>query len=315
MKDKCIIDNWSIYLVSEFFKNYPKYLRDIQYSILNKEKEGYLNYLSKYFGSLSNIINGLVFYDKILYIETGNEYTWMENSLFMNEYENLFIPQKVPDEYSCLYDKTSSNKDTEFYILTAKILNSDLFISPSRADGILNSYNFSLPTVTNNLLESLDKKISECLREKDDSILRIGLESNQILPSLTQFVLNESSCMGDIFQTARQLRESNPVKEYRNKVIEIIESENRTKNYTKLKKNFEIIFEDMIYKLNMTKTLKQHFCDVSFKLWIFNFDKIHIPNPHLMGRKNRYTILLKNIAKYRLEMYNSIDTLERIMKQ
>lgn len=315
MRESCIVDNWSIFLVSEFFKNYPVYLKDIQNPPVNKDGIAQLGYLSKYFGALSNIINGLVFYDKILFLETGYEDSWKTNNYFNENYSYLFSPQKAPEEYLNIYDKNSYSMDTKFYILVANELNSDLFISPYRSDEILNYNNLTIPSVTNNLIKNIDEKISEQLKYENDSILKFGIESNQILPSLTQFVLNESNCMGDIFQTAQQIKESGYVQEYKNKVAEIVEGNNVTENYIKLKRDIECVFEDTICKLGIKKQQRQQLCEASFKMLIFEFSKISLSNPIKVKRENKYTILLKNIAKYRLEMYNSINTLKRIMKQ
>ena len=104
------------------------------------------------------------------------------------------------------------------------------------------------------------------------------------------------------------------VQEYKNKIAEIVESKYVTENYIKFRKNIECVFEDTICKLGIKKKQRQQLCEASFNMFILQLSKFSIPNLLKIRRNNKYTILLKNIAKYRLEMYNSINTLKRIMK-
>lgn len=308
----CIVDNWSLCLVADILSRYPIYSERVKRAMSFQMEMEELSDLSKSFGALSNLINAIIFYDKVFFMENGRQNTWQRNSSFASICKKFVYPKKVPNELLLNYQIYSPIQEAGFYMLTAEYLESDLFVSPYRSDEILNSNNsLSMKSITDSLMKEMDERILKITNHQKDLRIKIGIESNLILPSLTQFVLNESSSINTVFDTAYQIRESDFIKKYKNKIIEIIENEDNTQNYLKIKKDIESIFDNTIKKIGLAK--RESF-EVGFNFWIFqinNFLKISRP---IINHNKKHLILLKNIAKCRLEMFNSITTLKRILK-
>ncbi len=314
MDKYCIIDNWSLFLVSELLRKKSYFAALMNKSNLFEFEQEQICDISKSFGALSNMINGLIFYDKIYYLENGSESSW-KNYPFTNSRFQKILSSKKPPEY--LLQKYNSNipsEEAKFYMFTAKLTGCDLFVSPYRSDILLNSSELSVSSITNDFVNKVDEKISILIADETDEKLKIGIESNQLLPSLTQFVLNDCSELNDVFDVAYQIKESDYVKRYKDKIAELLNGKNVTKNYIKLQKDFESIYDDTILKLGLKQEDKKHSFDVAFNLWIFKISNIKLNISSSLNSNKKHLILLKNIAKCRLEMYNSQNTLKRILK-
>lgn len=314
MKKTCVIDNWTLFLISELFKNRLFFSHTItkkyKYNIGAEEPSD----IPKYFGALSNFINAILFYDEIYFVENGNENSWNSNPYFTNQCKGLITPKKPITPLTLNYKNLSSIEEVKYYIFMSELLNSDLFVAPYRSDIILQSNELSINNITNDMINEYDKRITDLLKEQKDNKLKIGIESNQILPSLTQLVLNETKSVDDIFTTTLQIKNSDYIKEYKNKINEVIEGENITKDYIKLKKDMELAFNTTINKLGLHQNDKKKLFDVAFNLWIFKISNINVSSSKTKFNNKKHTILLKNIIKYRLEMFNSIESLSRILK-
>lgn len=314
MENSCIVDNWSLFLVSNFLRDYPLHSQKIIKSTAFGVEMEQLSDLAKSFGALSNVLNAIIFYDRIYYLENGSEISWKNFPYFEEKSKKLFFPKLPPEYLLQLYNTNNPKNEAEFYLLTAKLTGNDLFVSPYRSDIMLNSCEISFPSITESLFSDIDGKISDLIKEEKDNKLKVGIESNQIIPSLTQLVLNESNNITDVFDIAIQLKESEYIKDYKNKILEIINSKNKTKNYIELKKDLETVFDNTICKLGLKKLEKNKSFEASFNLWIFTISNIKINYTTKIFRNKKHLILLKNIAKCRLEMYNSLNSLNRIMK-
>lgn len=318
MPRSCIIDNWSLCLVSELFFAKSIFSESYYSEMISKlnsfgSESETINDLPVTFGALSNLINAILFYDEIFFLDNGRQLTWDNNDLFVSKCGNLLTKTELPDSLN--HDDNSLIDQTGLYFLTSQLLESDLFVSPYRSETMLRSNDWSIPSVTDNLFKDIDDKILNLLTEQKDTKIKIGIESNQILPSLTQLVLNETNTLENIFDVSQQIKESNYIKDYKNKIAELIEGKNTTKDYVKLKKALDTIFESTIYKLGLKQTDKLQSFEVGFNLWIFKISNIKVQPNRIPIRKNKkHQILLKNIVKCRLEMYNSMKSLKRIMK-
>lgn len=308
----CVIDNWTLSLVADFFEGngYPPRI------FFDSKKSDAIVRFTPYFGALSNLINSIIFYDKIFYLTTGKETAWDYNKHFVNECEELLIPQQPISEFLKLYHSNKKDDDVLFYVLTSKILGSDLIVSPFRSDSaILNRNNFTLSSITKAFTDHIDKKITTYLTDKNDPYLKDSIELNRILPSLTQLVLNESNSFSDVIKIARQISQSNYVQNYKNRINELIQSHLPTKEYNNIERKIDDILENTIYKLDFKNVEKKHILNLGFNLGIIQIDGIKISLPHIYNREDKQLILMKNIIKYRLEMHNSIQVVERLFQK
>lgn len=314
MDKSCIIDNWSLFLVSEFLKEKSYYAEQIEKSISFGLEQERISDISKSFGALSNVINGLIFYENIYYLENGSESSWKNNPLADSKFSKILSSRKPPENLLQKYNSNIPSNEAKFYMLTAELTGCDLLVSPYRSDIMLKSSELSVPSVTNDLINEIDGKISDLLLDEKDLKLKVGIESNQLLPSLTQLVLNDCKNINDVFEVAAQIKESDCVKNYKSRISELLSGNDVTKNYVKLKKDFESIYDNTIFKLGMRQKDKEQSFNAAFNLWIFKISNIKIPYSTKIRRNRKHLILLKNIAKCRLEMYNSQNTLKRILR-
>lgn len=314
MNKSCIIDNWSLFLVSEFIKEKLYYAEQINKSISIGLEQEHISDISKRFGALSNVINGIIFYDNIFYLENGSESTWKNYPMANLELNNILSKRKPPENLLQKYNTNIPSNEAQFYMLTAELIGCDLLVSPYRSDIMLKSTDLTIPSVTNNLIKEMDEKIVELFSDEKDLKLKVGIESNQVLPSLTQLVLNDCSNINDVFRVATQIKESDFVINYKSKMAELLSGTDITKNYIKLKKSFEEIYDSTIFKLGLKQKDKEQSINVAFNLWILEISNIKIPYYTRIIQSRKHLILLKNIAKCRLEMFNSQNSLKRILR-
>lgn len=314
MEKSCIIDNWSLYSVSKFFKEKSYIAELVDKSISFGLEQERISDISKLFGALSNVINGLIFYDKIYYLENGSESSWKNYPIADFLFSKILISKKPPNNLLQTYNSNIKSDEAKFYMLTAELTGCDLFVSPYRSDILLKSSELSVPSITNDLINEIDGKITNLLLDEKDLKLKVGIESNQLLPSLTQLVLNDCKNIYDVFEIANQFKTSEFVINYKSKISELLSDEKVTKNYVKLKKDFESIYDDTIFKLGLRQKDKEHSFNAAFNLWIFKISNIKVPYTTKIRRSRKHLILLKNIAKCRLEMFNSRNTLKRLLK-
>lgn len=244
-KEKCIIDNWSL--------EQAGFLLDNTSDFRPLETFEFHNAL----GGLSNFINALLLYDSPGYLKNGFETHWNRFDWFSKNSSSFLTPldpsiSKIDWNSEASY----SDKGINNYLINSEIFDSDLFISPERSSEILS---VNEPRVNDNLINTLkiiDEKISE---RKDDSwydSVKIGIENNFILPSLTHYVLSEALNYEDLLTVIMQLKSDGKISRVKNKINEITSS---TKNSMKFQKDIERLISDSFGKISKnekTLTLK-----------------------------------------------------------
>ena len=124
MEKSCIIDNWSLQLVCDLLQNFNEYSENLSnenHNLQTKEKDK--NFLTR-FGALSNLLNGIVFYDDLKYLNNGKSESWKSYGELQPILKSDLTGVNPPDNYLQLYNEREKNFGVNFYFLMSKSMNS-----------------------------------------------------------------------------------------------------------------------------------------------------------------------------------------------
>ncbi len=284
---KSLIDNWSLEQAGILLEN-----REIQKS-LNKEK------FVRSIGGLSNFINSILLYDETNFLANGFEINWQRFEWFQQN-ALIFINSINPDSLNIDWNSKASYSDIGIgnYLVSAKRFETDLFVSPERANKII----IERQTNIDRTFEIIDEKIN---REKDSlwySNLKIGIEHNFIFPSLTHYVLSQATSSEDLLKVIIQLKEDGKVKSLRNKIEEITSN---TKTASKFQKDVERLIKEQFGESAKTdKSWSLKFTVLFLTLTkSFNFD---------FFKRKEHLLFLKDIIACRTEANGLAKDIERV---
>ncbi|MCB9230528.1 MAG: hypothetical protein H6581_02620 [Bacteroidia bacterium] len=294
LQNKCIIDNWSL--------QHAGFLLDNSIDIQIPEKVSFENSL----GGLSNYINATLLYEKPSFLQNGFEHHWTQFPWFKQNTNRFFSPLD-PSIFKIDWESEASYKDSGInnYLITSEAFNADLIISPERSSKILKIPN---PTVSNNLITTL-KQIDKGIREKKEESwfdnVKIGIDNNFLLPSLTQYVLSEASNQGDLLTVIMQLKSDGKIDRIKDRIDDITSS---TKGSTRFQKEIEeIVLDSFGMKSNRNKPwaikISVMFLTLSKSFNLDFFDR------------REHIVFLKNIAALRAENNSLKADIERIFNR
>jgi len=229
---KSLIDNWSLEQAGSLLDDYS-----------NSHSVSEQDFVSS-LGGLSNYINSVLLYDETNYLANGFERDWVRFGWFEKN-TSLIIKPINPDSLNIDWNSAASysDKGIKNYLVSSKRLATDLFISPERAQKIIDN---GLPKIENNLIQTL-VKIDEKIKSEKKTLwfdnLKVGIDRNFKFPSLTHYVFSEATNSEDLLRVIMQLKESGKVKSVRDKIDDItlstIESSKFQKEVERLiKENF-----------------------------------------------------------------------------
>lgn len=205
--ETCLIDNWSYELAVSLLR-----VSDCEINVNNK----FLNFYDELsikedrfeysIYALSNIINCLVFYDELFYVENGYEESWTKENIF-NKYISLMDTKFIKDKGQ--YD------DVSFVELLLNIQTEkrcDVIVSPYRA-GYFEEFDLKPSfSLVEDFFNAFNKSISLPVENISSDILKKGILGNLVLPSITNYVLSQSDNVSTILDTAIQLKNDNEIK-------------------------------------------------------------------------------------------------------
>lgn len=227
---KCIIDNWSLEQAGSLLDGNGNYFAISEQDFTNS------------LGGLSNYINSILLYDETNFLANGFESDWLRFGWFEKN-TRIVIKPINPDSLNIDWNSADSYSDKGIrnYLISSKHLERDLFISPQRAERIIDK---GLPKTANSLNQTL-LKIDEKIKSEKDSLwydnLKVGIDRNFKFPSLTHYVLSQATNSEDLLTVIMQLKESGKVKSIRDKIDEITLS---TKNSSRFQKDVERLIKD-----------------------------------------------------------------------
>jgi hypothetical protein len=294
ISDKCIIDNWSLEQTACLFET------DSLETFPSEEL--FINSL----GGLSNFINAMLLYDDTKFIANGFQTGWYRYDWFKKN-ATLHIKPYIPDDFYLDWNNhiASNSLGTNHYLLTSKYLEADLFISPDRAKRILEQ---KMPLIDNTFIDILTK-IDKNIQAEKNSIwsdkVKVGIDQNFILPSLTQFVFSQASSLDELLTIIMQLKGSNEIAKLKTQIQSLTES---TKDFTKFQNEIENIIKDCFGKPNKSEKPWALKISVLFLTLTksFNLDFI---------KRQQYSTFLKDVITCRSEAFRLKNDIDRIFKR
>lgn len=294
---KSLVDNWSLEQAA---------------GLLNNDINRFLSFgydLFPLFGGLSNFINGMLLYEETTFLKNGNQSAWQRFSGFHNKISPFLTPAEAI-ENSNSFNSFFFSEDcgAKYYLMMSKYLDAELFISTDRANKVLQQ---ELPKLDNDffkVMNVIDTDIEDKLEKNWVDKVKLGIKNNFLLPSLTQYVLRQTSSQDDFIEVLVQLKRSNEIFNLKQKITETCSD---FTNYTKFQNEVDRLIKKQFnikdkYSTTLSVNINVLFLSITktFDLDLeFNF-----------MRHKSYLTYLKDIIACRTEMFGLKKHLERIFK-
>ncbi len=290
---KSLLDNWSL--------EHAGVLLNGDTDIGEMSHENFLNS----FGGLSNYINAILLYDQTSYLSNGFEKEWTRFPWFTRNTlcyveglsaESLEIDWESEESYS---DQGISN-----YLKSSDSLGLDLFVSPERSAILKGKVPKQSKSTLDNLLKNIDENI---LKEADTLWLentQFGIIENFTFPSLTQYVLSETSKADDLLSVLLQMKLDG-------KIIRIVNELNEISRDTKRAGKLQKEFETRIKRSFGDKSKSDTSFTLKLSAWFFSLNLNKTINLDYFNRKEHF-MFLNDIISCRAESGHLRKSIERI---
>jgi hypothetical protein len=311
ISNKCLIDNWSIeqaacLLESDSKQTFPT-------------DESFVHAL----GGLSNFINGLLLYEDSKYISNGREYSWERFDWFKQNTSAYFTPYTPDKTYSIQKNSNIGDADNytfgdkyirdgsrgiEDYLIISNLLNADLFVSPVRAEHLkryTSQYNSKTGDTFLYISQIIDEKIVAEKKEIWSNYVKMGIQENMLLPTLTQYVFSQASNIEDLFKIIMQLKSTSKISDLQKNINIISQS---TKNYGQ----FQIEIENIIAECFGKPVSKEKPWEINISVLFLTLTKSF--SLQEFNRKE-YLTILKDLITCRTEAYKLRQDIERIFNR
>ena len=291
---KSLIDNWSLELAGS--------LLDGNSDFFSFSEKDFISSL----GGLSNYINAILLYDETNFLANGFEQDWTRFGWFERN-TSLVVNPINPSSLNIDWNSADSysDKGIKNYLVSSKNFATDLFVSPERADKIIE---IGIPKVNNKLSSTLNK-IDEKIKVEKEILwfddIKVGIDNNFIFPSLTHYVLSQATSSDDLLTVIMQLKESGKVKSIRNKIDDITKS---TKDLARFQKDVEKLIKENFDETNKTEKP----WSIKFSVLFLTFTKAF--NVDFFKRKE-HLLFLKDIIACRTEAQGLNKDIERVFKR
>lgn len=339
--NKSIIDNWSLFHAKRMLVNHESYSSYYQTSLhpniresfsysdpdkyrvrerQNEQQKQTYNQLITGIGGISNLINSILFYDETYFIYTAKSYKWRSNDTFKqkitpylttkNELDsNLVLNSELfrnitNQELQNYYDDDDNAYGLSYYLLQSENYDAELYVSPERVELI---EKIILPNYKNQgmkLFSKIDLLIGEQTEKLWNNDIKIGIQNNFILPSLTHYIFSQSSSNNDILDVLFQVKKSKEMKELRNILAS---STSDLSNSLKFQNEVSYILK----KLFGTDKDSKDSWVVGINVLFMNLEK---PVNIDFQKKKNYITFLRNIIKCRIETNSLQEQIKRLFK-
>ncbi len=290
-KSKCIVDNWSL--------EHAGIVLDNSQDLQRIDNELFENAL----GGLSNFIDAVLLYDEPNFLLNGFENHWTRFEWFSQNVQIYFgaLDPSV-SEIDWNSEASYENNGISNYLTTSEIFESDLFIAPERSSAIISTLPKKGKDSLSIILEQIDKSILKRKEESWFKNVRVGIDNNFKLPSLTQFVLSEASTSMDLLEVIMQIKSDGQFERIKNRIRE---ESNETKSAGRLQKNVEDI---IVNELGISSS-KVGSWSVSIPVMFFTLSKsFHLD---FFSRKE-HLLFLRSITAIRTQKDRLEKDIERV---
>lgn len=288
---KSLLDNWSL--------EHAGVLLNGDTDIEGMSQDNFINS----FGGLSNYINAILLYDQTNYLFNGFEKEWTRFSWFTKNtmpYVEGLSAQTLEIDWES--EESYSDQGISNYLKSADSLGLDLFVSPERSAILKGKAAKKSYSNLDILLNNIDENI---LKEADTLWLpetQFSIIENFNFPSLTQYVLSETSTIHELMSVLLQMKHDGKINRIVNELNEIARD---TKRSGRLQKDFEnrikLAFGD--------KSKSDTFFTLKFSAWFFSINKTI--NLNYFNRKEHF-MFLNDIISCRAESGHLRKSIKRI---
>jgi hypothetical protein len=289
--NKSLIDNWSLENVAA--------LVDGDTELLYPEEDE----LYSSIGSLSSLINGILFYEKTFFLDNGFQSAWLRFPNFKKKIAPLLTPF-ILDYENRILPLNNNNLGADYYLLMSKYVDADLYISPERATKVIDNPTINIDNNFIELIDAIDKELGIEADKLWSKKVKAGIKHNFIVPSLTQYVLSQSTSANDILQVLTELKKSEEIEEL-NEVMN--EASLNIDRAIEFQKEVDMIIKD---KFKTGESIPEPW---SFSVSILFFSigrNFRSPN----NETKSYITFLKNLISCRTESYNLKKHVDRLFK-
>jgi hypothetical protein len=207
---RTIIDNWSLMASSQLIS-------------AGQQKAPFKQSPFSAIMSFSNMVTAILLYDDIMYLPNGNEQAWKRDDWFSTNIESYIKPadisQKLLDD---AYDAPSNmDHSTSNYFHISRELQADLFLNPVRSQMVFEHLKVTPNGSDMELLRRMDAVIKDESNKSWSEDVKIGVQSNFILPQLTQYVLSKCSSTDDILKVLFEIKTAGSIDDLKSKIQEV----------------------------------------------------------------------------------------------
>jgi hypothetical protein len=322
---KCIIDNWSLEYAAELLENGLKRIQGRKVAEHLDRMKGYseggvfpmeevpsglieIDTPTVYLSALSNLLNGIVLFDQLVYVANGFEGTWRRYAEFekkIHKQVDPLNPAGMPD--SVFYSDLVFG-GIAYYLEMSKIHSCDVLLNVYRSTQLtknLNLENLTYKDYIDDLLKSVDSEVKKKLDKSSSPLMRLGALANLRIPPIMHFVLSNSSSRNDILETAFQIRDLKTMKSLREKMDKIASSASSADQHFLLISELDEIAGNLhreIYKGGISGSLGLSIPGISIG---FGWKKKRCAKDHRM--------FLKKLLWCRMEMNGAKKSIDRIL--
>jgi hypothetical protein len=176
-------------------------------------------------------------------------------------------------------------------------------ICPERSQGVSLS-NYTLDSSFIETLKEIDKKI---LHERDNSAfnkIKIGIDQNFRLPSITQYIFSQTTSREDLLTVIMQLRSDGKIRRI---ISEIEEITSTAKGAGRFEKDIQKLVKRAFGQKSDTESIS-----ISVSAFFVNFSKsINLD----FFRRKEYFVFLKDLIACRTEAYRVEKDFKRIFEK
>jgi hypothetical protein len=295
--DKCVIDNWSL--------EDTAYLLERDSREEYKTTESFVNAL----GNLSNFINAILLYDEIFFLDNGYQDKWQSFEWFSQNALLYLRPQVDPGmtekEHLLVHLIRNGDLGAGKYLQLSAALDADLLISTRRAELLTDKGTLQLNNQVQNLLLEIDALVKNDSEKIRIPSLKAGVASNFLLPSLTQYVMSESSSFEDLLKVVMEIKNSGVIYQLKEKIQE---ASSNIRNYNMFQTKLQdLVKQELGHKISTGSSW-------AVKLNVLFLTITKTIRPEDIKSKSYYTFL-KNITACRGEANGLGNHIERIFKR
>lgn len=324
---KCLIDNWTLELAGllldeglsgirrERLSRYHSALESSMVAGVDQTGEVLEDWtdFDDYFSALANFLSAMLVFEDLHFAKNGFESAWKRFPAFSQAMEGILKAREQPETITRIErraDLRRMDSGALFYLALSSSLDCDLLLSPRRSTALEKSQGRKSPSYgeyADDLLVTLDHKISERINTSRSDLLRATVIPDLQFPALATLVLSQAHSHSEILTAARDLRNSRELRDLRSVISDCVAEIKSGLPYARL---IDTVPDAVRLALNDAGRLDSDggSLSVGFSILFFSIEKEvgKIIPPYLL--------FLRDLAKCRLEFEGFASHIERLFE-